>query len=665
MKTINIKRFLLFLILSSWINVLQAQYQLTPECNVIIEDTRYIIHFILPDYHFVEESECDMLFSAIEMDNSIDYDVTDEGGYPALPFFSLDLLLPECVSNIMVYVENDWIQQECPPSPVQPAILGSWMTDRGDYIQFDEECFNSEYYTNGYTEDYPNGFYRNFYSMSNVYNYLGQNGLTFSIHPFSYYPEHNYMEVLREATFVIEFEGGNLSDLIYDIQMRETYNAYVAQLYFDTFNEMNITNRSSSNGRFLIVAAKHEMEPDLQYYVEYKRNQHYETEVIYLEDYDIIGDTSGIYDVIRSNDVMNNPDYVLLVGNLSDIPPYDGEEDESNPFSDHKYHGFVGRWIIGEERADDGSYVDLKRIILKTIATERASVNIPSTAALFSGTDNSLERSRKRYKCIERIAARSFDPMGISYTLYDGRDYNGVIQARDDIKTALESHPRFVTYVGHGNETLIGEPYWINNYWINNQLALLSPYSMGFGFACKLNSYSMDDNFGARWVADSKGGVSFYGATINSYLSPNIYLSKRIFRELRKITNKVSNFPISMWLRISEDKYYKALMRPTRESQVYKYNLIGDPTLAVYGMYAGGGYAPFHMPPKDKETFEQAGASTIGQIYSVEVFDVSGKKIVSLAGEQILSIEESLSTGVYILKTTYIDGTISTNKLIK
>lgn len=666
MKTINLKRYLLIFISCLGINILQAQYQLTPECYVIIEDNCYVIHFSLPDYHFMEDNECDMLFSSIEMDdNSIAYDVTDEAGYPTLPFFSLDLLLPDYVSNLRVYMENDWVQQECPPSYIQPAMFGSWITEEGDYIQLDEECFNSEYYYNGYTEDYPNGFYRNFYSTSGIYDFLGVNGFTLSIHPFSYYPEQNYMEVLREATFVIEFDCGGLSNLIDELQTRETYNAYVAQLYFDTFNELNVTNNSGTNGRFLIIAANHDMEYDLQYYVEYKRSQHYEVEVIYLDDYNIVGDTSGIYNIMRSNDVMNNPDYVLLVGNLSDIPPFEGEDEVDNPFSDDKYHSFIGRWIVGEARDDYGSYVDLRRMIFKTIATERESVNVSSTAALFSGTDNSLASSRKRYKCIERIAEISFDQMGIPCTLYDGRYYNSTYQAQSDMECALESNPRFITYVGHGNEFLIGEPYWIDNDWINTQLTLLPPFSMGFGFACKLNSYLVDDNFGARWVAGRKGGVSFYGATINSYLSPNLYLSKRIFRELKKMTNKVDNFPISMWLRISEDKYYNALMGPVRKRQIRKYNLIGDPTLAVYGMYEGGGYAPFHMPPKDKDAIESSESSNIGQIYLVEVYDVSGKKIVSLNSEQGLPIEESLSPGVYVIKTTYIDGTININKLMK
>ena len=166
-----------------------AQTQITPECDVVIEPDKYIIHFTLPEYWFENDDNSGEgglndscgIFSEIVMEDDVDYDVTDMAGYPELPFFSLNLLLPECATNINVYMLSSAIEQDYPPYYISPAQKGSWITENGDTIELDEECFNTEYYYGGYTNEYPYGFYRNFYSASNIYSTFNANGITFSI----------------------------------------------------------------------------------------------------------------------------------------------------------------------------------------------------------------------------------------------------------------------------------------------------------------------------------------------------------------------------------------------------------------------------------------------------------------------------------------------------
>ena len=667
MKTINFKR-LVVVLFCSFVNIVSfyAQYQLSPECSVEIDGNRYIIHFTLPEYIITEDSICDMLFSSIEMGDDVDYDITDEAGYPALPFFSLDLLIPECVTNVWGYMEEESTSSEELDYLIQPAMLGSWITEDGEYVNLDEECCNWEYYSTGATEEYPNGYCMEYYSLSNIYTFSGTQGVTLNIHPFVYNPAGT-LDVLSEATIVIEFDCGSLESTINDLQSQGTYSAYVAQLYYDTFGgEIEVVYNSGENGNYLILAANRDFETYLSPYVNYKRGQNYITEVVYLDECNLIGDSQGIKAYIDTNTVVSDPDFVLLVGSLSEIPPFAGGNNTANPYTDEGYHDFVGRWII-DEPDYGGGCPDLLRVIEKTIATEMDYVDTQSTAALFSSSDNNKRWMQKSfYKNIERIAAKSFGQMGIPYTLYDGRDYiSGSPLGNRDMISAIENGPRFFIYRGHGASTSVGEPYVVDISYLNTSTVLFSPCSMGFGFACDLNSYTTDSNFGARWVLSSSGGVSFYSATCVSYHYPNNVLAKRIFKELKKLTNKTDNFSLSVWLRISEQKYYRALMGPVRNRQVRTYNLIGDPTLAVYGMDIGGNYAPFHMPPKDKETIEQSESFDRSQIHSVEVYDVSGKKIASSNDEQRLPIEDSLFSGVYIIKVTYANGTISTNKLIK
>lgn len=650
-----------------------AQYQITPECDVVIEPNRYIIHFTLPNYWLEVENDngeggvdngCS-IFSEIVMEDDVDYDVTDMAGYPELPFFSLNLLLPECATGLNVYMVSSVIEQDYLPYYIFPAQKGSWITVNGDTTVLDEECFNTDYYYNGYSAEYPYGYCRDFFSASSIYSTFNTKGVTFSIFPFSYYPEWWYMDVLHEATFVIEFNCGDIVSTIEEILSSTEYQSYTTQLYFDTFNGMEIVNNAGYNGDYLIIAAHRDMEESLMPYVYYKRSQNYNTEVIYLDEEGGLGDPNWIWNLIYGNWLLPYPDFVLLVGNLTDIPPYSGTDSYSNSYSDDGYHPLLGRWIIGEARNMHGDYIDLINIINKTILTETGYTHTYSTASLFSGTDNYWIVSSRLYKNIEKIANCSFGQMGIPFTLYDGR-YFSQPQAQSYMKQAIQNHSRFFIYRGHGYAggtwSGVASPYDLFPYHIDGFLNT-SPTPMGFGFACSLNTYNTDYNFGARWVASASGGVTFYGATTPSLRCSNNYLARRMFKYLRKLTNRTYNFPISVWLRLSEQDYYWSFPIWLRDIQISKYNLLGDPTLYVYGMGDEGIIAPFHAPIRHDHTTQEE-LLGLTSIQSVEVYDIKGQLIAKVNNMQSVDLLP-LTNGVYFIKTIYKDGTNKTNKVIK
>ena len=108
-------------------------------------------------------------------------------------------------------------------------------------------------------------------------------------------------------------------------------------------------------------------------------------------------------------------------------------------------------------------------------------------------------------------------------------------------------------------------------------------FPFGFGFSCLLNTYEIDNNFGSRWVAENTGGVTFYGSTTISYDVSNRYLGKHIWETFKSLVNWTDNFSIAQWLLIGETKYLCALTNNSRRHQVLRYNLIGDPTLYIWG----------------------------------------------------------------------------------
>ena len=641
------------------------QYQITPECSIEMETNKYIVYFTLPNYTLEdEENHCDYFTKIAMADN--DYDVMDEPGYPELPFYSLRLLLPLCASDVRVSILSSNTTQEYPHYPIIPAYKGSIVNFQEEYTELDPDCFNADYYNSGYTIDYPNGFYNSYYDVSNIYTVFGYNGITFSIFPFSYQPDQGYIDVLQTAVFEIEFDCDGLIAMIDEMTAYPDFNSTAAQLYYDSFNEMGVSSNTGENGTYLIIASHRDMATNLAPYVQYKQGQNYITEVLYLDDYGtlMLGDSTWIKHLIEHNNILPNPNFVLLVGNLEDIPPCGGTNDPDDPYTDDCYHPLIGRWIIGEETDYWGDYADLRNIIEKTIETETNFINPYSTAALFSGTDShNMHVDEVFYQNIEDVANTSFYLMGIPYTLYDGRYYSSNSQALWYMTNAIQNNPRFFIYRGHGGHNnytaAIASPYWL----YADQIPALSNGDtgpLGFGFACGLNTYETDYNFGARWIASNgAGGAAFYGATTDSYRSANNVLAKQMFRSLRLLTNFGDNFPISLWIRISELTYSLPLRTATRRMQTRKYVLIGDPTLSVYGMDYVGNYEPFHAPHKD---FLNDGEANI--IDRTEVYDMSGHLLTTIHHSQNVT-QLPLQFGVYIVKTIFSDGTSITNKIIK
>lgn len=682
--------FTAILLIACVVSLTTHAQQVTPEISIEMEPNRYIIHFVLPPYWFEEDDGhdnengidygeddgCDV-FTKIKLD--AEHDVTDVPGYPELPFFSLDLLLPFDAHDLVVSHFDGQFQDEYVDHYVRPALKGTTISVSNNTLQYivndDDPCLlDSYYYTNGTTDVYPNGFYRDFYTISNISHYLYSTGFTLSIFPFSYYPEQGYMQVLTEGTIIVEFSGDDVIRTMDDYMVSTEYSSMAVAMMYDNFNEQIIDPNQYDGPKYLIIAAHRNMENILSEYVSYKQGQNYNVEVVYLNENSYGNNNIAIRNIIENNATLPNPDFVLLVGTLYDIPPYQGLNHPDNPYTDDEYHPFLGRWIISEMSRN---YSDLESIIQKTISSEQAFARAehPSSAVLFSGRDaSSCTASRVFYNRINRIDNVSFDRMGIPSTLYDGRNSNVTFNS---MRQSLGSHPSFFIYSGHGFDveslygyvvsSAIAPPYLLvpscisTSFYNNTVLHQISslqnstPFPMGFGFASSLSTYAANDNFAARWINESHGGVTFYGATTQSYRGSDNYLSKIMFRTLRKTKEQCGNFALATWLRTGEQKYYNALRNGRRWTQIQKYNLMGDPTFHVFGRGSDGTIAPFHVSQKRTDI------DTDSEIESIEVYNIYGQLIKSCKS---LDFTIDTNNSLYIYKVTYTNGLTKTYKVL-
>lgn len=632
--------------------------QLTPECDVTIEPNRYIIHFVLPEYQIETEEDGDCgPFSEINMD--ADFGLTDDPGYPSLPYFKLNLLVPQGASNITVTFVANNLENDNPEYPLLPSYMGEIVGANNTLVQLDEDCYNAEYYQYGYTSEFPNGYHQNYYAISSIYTYRFTQGVTLTIFPFSYNPVDGTMEVVRNATIIIEFDQGDLVATIDNINQEQDFKSIMVWLLYDTFNDFDIDLDIENKGDYLIVAAHRDMETYLEYYADYKRSQNYQVEILYLDDWNALGNNYLIRELIYSYGFSNDPDFVLFVGSLSEIPPYMGENDLYSPYSDDPYHPLLGRWIV---EGDYGYYPDLRNIINKTMYSEIAYITTTPTIESFSGTGSYIAR-RQFWKDIQMIDNKYISPMGLNNYTHEGRRFQTTSDAQTAISTALYHNPRLFIYRGHGASDTISQsglwqPYLMYSLSHIPYLTNSTPEPIGIGLACSLNTYLFNSNFGAKWISSYGGGVEFYSATTPSYRASNHALAKTIFSRFKTLTERINNFPISLWLKLGEWDYLYACQTIPRYNQIYKYNLIGDPTLYVYGM---DGNIPSYYPINARQLPNKAIDNDINR---VEIYDSSGNLINILDSEA--NVQQQINrAGVFFIKVISSNGNINIYKILK
>ena len=148
--------------------------------------------------------------------------------------------------------------------------------------------------------------------------------------------------------------------------------------------------------------------------------------------------------------------------------------------------------------------------------------------------------------------------------------------------------------------------------------------------ACRTNDYSYNNNFARGFTSASmNGGVTFFGSTVSTYPLPdrNSFLS--IFGKLRTKTN----YHIADLTSWGMGSYYSGLKICARRRQVEKYNLIGDPSLRIYGVSITDGNVGSYTPPYKYNTPKQEVADKYGGEATAKMITISptiAKNIITI-----------------------------------
>jgi hypothetical protein len=102
-------------------------------------------------------------------------------------------------------------------------------------------------------------------------------------------------------------------------------------------NYSRLKSGSTDKGRFLIITPSR-FQNDLTYFANYKRNIGYTVDIVNTNTTGTSSSSIISYLHTRYNNSATRPDYVLLVGDVNDIPASDGiQGDKDNPLTDLNY----------------------------------------------------------------------------------------------------------------------------------------------------------------------------------------------------------------------------------------------------------------------------------------------------------------------------------------
>lgn len=494
----------------AWMFLACAMPEGMAQVNIVNGNNQIRIDYTMPRYALVE-SEVNaaiggsgIRFEGFQVDDG-KYGVVADDGKPQPPQRTLFLSVPGNAANFRIRMES--------------VVNGTRSLPSGTYVEpymdTDPEnpvwTFDEAYYAYSDTSYLPR-----FFEMEECFTMMGERILPVTLLPFRYIPKEGRIEGLRSATFVITWDlQGTAETKKARSRLQENYVASMVDNY-DAAKSGPVLDIL----RYLIVTAP-EFADEMAFFKEYKENLGYRVSLV---TFDQTGkDAASIRVYIKNAD----PDFVLLVGDISRIPHASGNPDpgaENDPmtdlgyrrFSDNKWsHGdaFLGRWPVSTES-------DVSNMIHKTIYMETRLHAMPKAAYLLTGTaDGSCQEWQFERRCNYAIE-KGFGPRGYVTTKY----YQSSVA---DINQAMVSYPAWFMYGGHGNAYCLGYFHGSGNCIGYARFSRQGVFPMVWSYACMTGNYSESNAFSVGLTCRGTA-VSMFGSSVSVYSNANTAIAKKV-----------------------------------------------------------------------------------------------------------------------------------------
>jgi hypothetical protein len=266
------------------------------------------------------------------------------------------------------------------------------------------------------------------------------------------------------------------------------------------------------------------------------------------------------------------PLYVLLVGDVDDIPAFTGSS--SSTETDLPYGDMTGSYfpelLVG--RFSVSSAAEAAAVVDKTLdyeQTELSTLDWFDDAVFMASSDvNCFAESTHDYAIDNYLV-----PNG--YTCYTVYQCSG--GGTSDITANLNAGRAIANYSGHGSQiSWAGPAFGISNI---NALTNVDRYPFVIGNACLTGDIGYGECFGEHWVnVTAKGGIAYWGSSNYTYWDEDDILEKRMYRSI------FEDGLFTFGGFTSQAKYYLYLYYGGGGRSRYYYEcyiLLGDPSLEL------------------------------------------------------------------------------------
>lgn len=509
----------------------------------------YSINFVLPSYQMIPLTVDGQQYYKFEIP---DYGIINEIGLPALPQLSFDMFIPYSEENASLTVTGINTEVKEIKYKVYP-FQQPW--DKNRPISERPFTIDRNYY-NSTGKIYPS------IELSAPFIINGVKGVMVTIHPFNYNPLENKLTVINSAGFKL-----NLRQYVSPVSGKsETFNNFFNNIFV---NYEYTSKRLGSN--YLIITAP-EYEADLAPFVDLKSSTGFTVDVFNTN---VTGTTNtSIKSFIQSryDDLGTRPDFILLVGDVVNIPAWAGSGTENPPTdlnyvqlegSDYFADAFIGRMSVANS-------TQLGNAISKSIFMESYIGTLDLKNIFMASSDNyQVSEGTHNY-----VINTYFDPAGYTNLKLYSHTYGATTT---QLINALNDNQIFAIYSGHGSETSWADGPPLNQSQVNALTNTWFPYV--YSFACLTGSFDIPESFGETWLRTAHGASSFYGSSVNSYWDEDDILERNVFKSMfdDELVRVTPMFVQGMTYLVN---YYGGINGTTLR-YMEMYNLMGDPSLPV------------------------------------------------------------------------------------
>jgi hypothetical protein len=398
------------------------------------------------------------------------------------------------------------------------------------------------------------------------------------VRPIDYNPSFMTLRVLTEATIKISFPE---ADINRTIAMKSRYGSF----YFDKVLEGTVDNLDAFSPLYvppvdigMLIITRTTYSDTLQKYARWKKRKGFKTSIHTTTETGTT--TTSIKNFIQSkyDTAAVPPTFVILIGDVADIPVFTGTSSSYNPRTDLNYARlsgtdyvpdvFLGRWSLT-------SVAQMDEFMNRNINYEKFNYS-GSTAwtlgACLPSTDDAsyhtLAEATQRY-----VSQTHYQPRG--YTAIDTiKAYYGGTGAQ--VRAAINEGRMIVNYTGHGDSTLWDAPAMSQTN-IQN-LTNTNKYPFVVSNACLTNTFIKAECFGETWIRQTgKGAIAFLGASCYTYwneddafqrrATDSTFLASWCFTDGFKLKGQIAT----------------ATAYPSRAQYYYEiYHILGDPSVALW-----------------------------------------------------------------------------------